>query len=743
MVRKREFALLSLIFIAAIALRGGAAVLLPRHQGPDASEYIFVAEQIASYFRGETGADHEQLLKVAERRGWLYPLYLALMRSAFGQHSYLYLVGGFQILLDGLSCVLLYRIGKRLFAPGVALLASFLAAVYPGFIYYSKFISQETTVTFLLVLFVSLVISLRDHSSLKRYLVAGMVLGCITFYRPSYQFFFIPFLPLLLSYLRHYRLHEWRSCFVSFVAGLMMVISVWLAFSYTVGKNVILYTSSSWALYETLRNDGWVTDDYFPVVTQDLYDHLRDAGDTPPPLGTILGFDHDVPPSVYVTLSLRWIKDHPLQALSQMLKRVYRMWFYIETVPAKWHSPATGIQLFFHRSLIILSVIGISLSLAGWRSLWLVYLLMLYATCQIYAVGIPRYNVPSMPFVLLLASYAVMTVAAKLKKFFHPLHWRGVLWAGIFVASAVLFYSPFPVSIGALLLLAPSLNPEQAHRLIMVMGNVHFLAIALVVFLFLKQEDTKRAVYKASVFIVLTLPFLNNRLMTDTVWHEWRCALRDGRCRIVQKIVPPPDLHIGPATTADLFLDLMGGEGKEYALAVNINGKRVRYYADGLQSDREAFRRRFFGLYEFFFFHTYGLRPEDLRQWYRIPLDPEVLQTGSPIEIECYLGGEPDGHKNYVYLFGDYVTEHQKKERIYEGPMIPSTNQDTSLYKIMPYEGDSRFETGVHLRSATRESFFCKGNSCQATDLSDTPGLQQGTYRIQIRLLDGDTQTFL
>jgi hypothetical protein len=419
------------------------------------------------------------------------------------------------------------------------------------------------------------------------------------------------------------------------------------------------------------------------------------------------------------------------------------MWFYIETFPAKWHSPATGIQLFFHRLLIILSVIGISLSLAAWRSLWLVYLLMLYATCQIYAVGIPRYNVPAMPFVMLLASYAVMTIAEKLKNFFHRLNWWGVLCASVFCASAVLFYLPYPVSVGALVSVVPSLDAEQAHKLIIFMGNLNFIIIAVLIFLYRKQESTAQAICKTVVFMALSLPFLNNSLMTDKVWHEWRCTLRDTSCRIVQKIFLPPDLHILPTTKADLFLDVMGGEGKEYALAVNINGKRVHCYADGLQSDREAFRKRFFGLYEFFFFHTYGLRPEDLRQWYRIPLDPEVLKTGSPIEIECYLDGTPDSHTNYVHLFGDYITGHQKKERIYEGPMIPSTNQDTSLYKIMPYEGDSRFETSVKLRSTKRESFFCKGNSCHATDLSATPGLQQGTYRIQIRLLDGDTQTFL
>ena len=170
-MKEKGLVLLSGIFIIAVLFRLAAAILLPSYEGPDAPAYRYIAENLVSYIKGTPVEDKEQLLKVAERRGWLYPFFIALLFSVFGQKDFV--ISGFQIFLDGFSCVLLYLIGKKVFSKRVAVLASFLAVTYPGFIYYSKFMSQETTITFLLLLLVYLIISIREEPTWRKHLLTG------------------------------------------------------------------------------------------------------------------------------------------------------------------------------------------------------------------------------------------------------------------------------------------------------------------------------------------------------------------------------------------------------------------------------------------------------------------------------------------------------------------------------------------------------------------------------------------
>jgi 4-amino-4-deoxy-L-arabinose transferase-like glycosyltransferase len=541
-MEKKYFTLLTVIFIIAVSLRLSASVILPGYEGPDAPAYKFVAENIVSYIKGAPIEDKEQLLKVAERRGWLYPLFMALIFSMFGQKDFI--VSGLQILLDSFSCVLLYLIGRKVFSKRVATLAAFLAVAYPGFIYYSRFLSQETTITFLLLLLVYLIISIRGEPTWKNHLLTGFCLGVITFYRPSYQVLFIPFLPFFAYYLRKSNQRNWRVLFVSFTAGFMIIILGWITFSYKVNKQFVIYKSSAWAFYATLRNDGWVTDDYFPIVDENLRTQLLAMGYPSPPKGTLLDFDHSLSASVYLKLGLNWIRDHPFESITQMLKRIYRVWFYIETYPAKWHSKSTGIPLVFHRLLIILSLLGVSLSLSKWRSLWIIYLLICYANLHIFVVGIPRYSIPSMPLMLLLASNAVIYFIEKFKRVFLPLHLKGIFCVGGFIISSLVFYFPSSVSIGALLSLLSFLRPEDAHFIRILMGNVNFLLLALMVYYYLREEGEKKAAVGAVLFVVLSVPVLNSVLITNKVWHEWWFTLQNRSYKVVQKIYVPEDLKI-------------------------------------------------------------------------------------------------------------------------------------------------------------------------------------------------------
>ena len=63
---KRGFALLIIITLALL-LRMSTFVFMPRHEGPDASDYKLIARGVAASVKGEPIEDKEEFLKVAGR----------------------------------------------------------------------------------------------------------------------------------------------------------------------------------------------------------------------------------------------------------------------------------------------------------------------------------------------------------------------------------------------------------------------------------------------------------------------------------------------------------------------------------------------------------------------------------------------------------------------------------------------------------------------------------------------------
>jgi hypothetical protein len=521
------------------------------------------------------------------------------------------------------------------------------------------------------------------------------------------------------------------------VAGLVMVISVWLAFSYTAGKQVILYKSSAWALYETLRNDGWVTDDYFPVVTKDLYEHLLAAGDIPPPQGTILGFDHDLPPSVYVTLSLRWIKDHPLQALSQMLKRVYRMWFYIETYPGRWHSGTVGQQLFLHRCLLVFTLMGIPLSLAVWNQVWVFYLIFFYVVSAfITTIGLPRYAITAMPFALLLASHALTFAGNAIRH-----EGRRLLCSGYGIplsAAIIILAAAGYLNLATLLSLFPSATPAFCHTMTIILMNLLCIAAAVWAYLLfnLHWKGRIRSLSAAVFPLFVVALFYNNDALSSKTWHEWEIPLRDDQQKIRQTIVLPHDLSADRYAKAKIMIDMFGGGGNGYDFEVAVNGRVIKVYRGGIRAETGKFDQKFYGLYNSFFFDTYGLSPDDLRQWYEIELPLNLLLEKSELVIECSIRDIIPHGNSRVLIFGDYADDIG--ENFFEGPCFPRSDLDTSLIKIMPYSGDHRFEGITRLESLKTISEYFDGARWQHNDLSPKRGIQSGNYRIRVELTGSD-----
>ncbi len=172
--------LLAVIIVLSVALRlGFVATLEEDLYWPDPHYYDGIAWKIAS---GEP-------LGSAVKRAPLQAFVMAVPYAIAG-HSYraAYV---FQALLGGLIPLLLFLIGTRLKGYGVGLVAAFLSAVYPYYVYISGALYATQTTTILLLVVVYLAVRASQTKSVSVLVFQGLALGALILAR-SLAFVLVP-----------------------------------------------------------------------------------------------------------------------------------------------------------------------------------------------------------------------------------------------------------------------------------------------------------------------------------------------------------------------------------------------------------------------------------------------------------------------------------------------------------------------------------------------------------------------
>lgn len=728
--KKEEIACILGIFLFALLLRTYALTSLPiRAITDDAYEYNYIAQNIPNAIKGHPLENKDTFLYYGAKRGWLYPLFIVGIYKVFGPHDLFVRLA--QVIIDSLTCLLIYFIGRDVFNKQVGGIAAFISSLYPGFIYYSTMLYQETTTVFLLCLYVFCLCRALSKKMSFFYCASGVLLIIISFYRSGFLFFPLLVIPSLLFILRLFYKKYYLRYFFSFLTGAFCMFILYGIFSYVLcGTFNFNKPSIAWSFYETIHRDGWITDTFSPTPTKELYEVVQNYS---PPL-SLVNQMQKLPPEVYLKAGFLLILKQPVQFLSQLIKRCERMWTYIETYPGKWHSQRVWTQLLFHRCLVLLALVGIPLSLTVWHHCWLFFSIFLYVTiAYIPIIGLPRYAVPAMPFVIILATHALFVIIDTLKH--HGKHLFSSMFFPHFIATGVLIITTYFVNVPNLLNLFPQTSPTLLYMVTIISVNLFLFVIAYwgYVMFILHFNHRFRSLYLIALPLATVMVLFNNSAFTSKTWHEWEAPLSLPYQKVKQTIVFPHDLNFEEYSEARVLIDMFPGGGEEYNFQVNANGNVLKLYRNGIKAREKKFDQKFFGLYKSFFFDTYKLSPEDLRQWYEIALPLHFLENNSPLVIECFLSGTVDRKANNVIVFGDYHTTRDKN--LFEGPCFPRSDLDTSLTKIMPYAGDYRFEKVTPLSNRKTISEYYDGRNWQREDLSSTRGIQSGSYRIRVELI--------
>ncbi|MBX9627971.1 MAG: glycosyltransferase family 39 protein, partial [Gemmataceae bacterium] len=289
---------LAVLFVVAVAVRLGAAAALtglstPPAPGSDVAEYDAVAWNLlqGNGYVGVSpdvkGPDGQLLPHVTAYRPPT-PVFFYLAVYAVAGHSY---PAGHaaQAVLGGLTVLVLWAIGRRVFGPAAGWVAGAAYAVYPTSIYYSLALLSEAQAAFLVALLAWLCLGVKGPRGGWWAAAAGLGLGVFLLCKPGYVFLF-PLLPLWAWAVAGRDRRLWlRAALIPVVAGL--VVLPWAARNFvalgapipfgTGGGSLLLQANNRVVVADPLFHGYAVWDtclpEYAPAIREPNDEVRRDA----------------------------------------------------------------------------------------------------------------------------------------------------------------------------------------------------------------------------------------------------------------------------------------------------------------------------------------------------------------------------------------------------------------------------------------------------------------------------------
>lgn len=321
----------------------------------------------------------------------LYAYFLGGLSTAFGG---LAAVKWAQALLGALLAPLLLRLGERVSGERVGLAAGWLAALYPELVWYcAHFWSEVLLLTLLWWAFERLLAS--EGGSARAAVAAGLLWGLAALTRET-VLFFVPLAAVWLAFGRE----AGRRRAVAFLLAASVVLVPWTLRNFALTGGFVPVTARGgyhlW-LANTERTEEEVNREYHEVqggpIAQERHarrEALRSILDRQP----------------------RWLLDkitHEMPAfwgiydmvVLHLERRAYKR------LPASFNWPVAAVTVLSYLVVLGLAVPALASLRKDRASLLLIGFLVFYLALHVVAVGFPRFRLPLLPVLFLLAAQTI------------------------------------------------------------------------------------------------------------------------------------------------------------------------------------------------------------------------------------------------------------------------------------------------------------------------------------------------
>ena len=375
-------------------------------------------------------------------RAPLYPYFLALCYRLFGTNLVIPRI--VQAVLGAGSCVLTQRIGTRLFSKKIGTIAGFATALYPLLIYFDIELLIPSVLIFLILLGFYLILVQREKGTKLGWFITGCVWGLAAITRPNVLFFLL-FVPVWAYWkMRKQLISAVLFAFLGVVACILPVTlrnyavsGAFVPIAWQAGTNFYIgnnpHSDGMTAIVPGTRKSWW----------GGFYDAKRLAEEATG--RTLANAEID---RYWLGQGLSYITNNPAQAAVLFLRKAYLffhgfeisnnrdIYFFTRLTFLRFLIFSTSVVSFPFGLLLPLALVGCWYAFVRKKDLFLVYLFTItYSLSFILFFVNARYRLPIIPFLTILAAYAVMTAydqcQRRTRRVFVPI--------GIFLVSFIVF----------------------------------------------------------------------------------------------------------------------------------------------------------------------------------------------------------------------------------------------------------------------------------------------------------------
>ncbi len=340
--------------------------------------------------------------------------FLSLIYSIFG-HSYwaAYIIQSF---IGAITCVLIYLIGKMLFTRSVGLIAGIIAALYSPFIFYSGMLVGETLGIFIVCLAFLFLLLFQKTRKLYYLFPAGLSIGLSMLIRGNILIM-LPFIFLWLFMIYGKRPILARSLpILVFVIGVFLSISPVLLRNYFVEKDVVpivasgglnIYIGNAYGADGKFRAVESVGGNLESMLKNSVKIAEKSAGRKLKP-SAVSNF--------WVRETLKSISANGTLFIFPLIAKKFALFWNSYELPDIWdfyffklYIPLFNFPLTTFLFIAPLSFMAMYLTWPKRKELSLLYIFIFgYMLSLLITFITARYKTQAIPFLIILASYAVV-----------------------------------------------------------------------------------------------------------------------------------------------------------------------------------------------------------------------------------------------------------------------------------------------------------------------------------------------
>ena len=327
-----------------------------------------------------------------------YPTFLAATYK-LSAHSFT-AVRIAQAVIGAATCAVVYLIGRRAFNAATGLIAAFLMAVYPWFIYYNRLLITETLFIFLLSLAVLAMLWAGERPVLRNLALAGVLLALVNLTHATALLLPPLFAVWLIVALG---LRQGARSAAVFLAAFVLALVPWTARNFIHYDQLIAVAAHGGTALYVANNPNAIPDQYH-------YSKLRDY--VPADYEEVEGKPFLENDRILRDKAIRYIRDNPRTFVSNAWQRLQMFW---RDVPARpvFNTPFLRSQTYLENidGIVLWTfAVGAIAALSRWRSATLLLLVPLQfsLTHMFFPVMLDvRSRIGAMGVVVVLAAFAV------------------------------------------------------------------------------------------------------------------------------------------------------------------------------------------------------------------------------------------------------------------------------------------------------------------------------------------------